>query len=361
MVPRSARSSSQPLRRSQRTKRAAGASRADLLTYDEEKIIAGEIQAFRSVTKAREDLSDRMSREAKGTGAKRQGGPSEDQWAAACSLSVEHLRDVLARGQDARTRLITGNVGLVTVIAQRYHHMVQGGVATTAGGAGATAKLDDLVQEGYLGIMEAAERFDPARGCRFSTYATHWIRQRIGRAVAESSRMIRLPAHVQTAVRHMHRKDAELAARTGRRPSLPELAREVGVPLDTARRYRHATRHVLSLELPVDGRAAAADGRTLGERVARTVTTAPEDAAADALRGQVRALLGALGPAERRVLTRRYGLADGRPQTLRETAAGLGVSVDRVRTAEARAMNRLRHPRLREYAGGPGEACGEYA
>ena len=128
-----------------------------------------------------------------------------------------------------------------------------------------------------MGIMEAAERYDPTRGFRFSTYAAHWIRQRIVRSIAESSRMIRLPAHVQTIVRNMHRKAREMEAATGRRPSTPELAHEMGVPLDKMHLYQHLSRSVLSLELPVDGRSNAEDKRTLGDRVACTQVAAPDE------------------------------------------------------------------------------------
>lgn len=334
----------------------------ELLTAAEEKAIAMDIRRLRSVTEARERLREWMTREV----ASHHGEVSERQWAAACSLSVSELQEVLARGQEARTRLITGNVGLVTMTAKRYHQMVRLGGRGAHHGDGGSLKLDDLIQEGNLGIMEAAERFDPERGFRFSTYATHWIRQRIVRAIAESSRTIRLPQHVQTMLRHMQKKNKEMQAQIGRLPSLPELAHEMGVPLGKVQLYQHATRNVLSLELPLDrGRAAGADARarTLGDRVAcDEVATPEEDFLSASLRGEVRAMLDVLGHDERGVLAHRFGLeAVGAPKTLRETAAAMGVSVDKVRTTEARALNKLRRPqanyRLKDYVGmGPAEA-----
>eukprot|EP00580_Thalassiosira_gravida_P014880 CAMPEP_0201684624 /NCGR_PEP_ID=MMETSP0494-20130426/52739_1 /ASSEMBLY_ACC=CAM_ASM_000839 /TAXON_ID=420259 /ORGANISM="Thalassiosira gravida, Strain GMp14c1" /LENGTH=603 /DNA_ID=CAMNT_0048168439 /DNA_START=448 /DNA_END=2260 /DNA_ORIENTATION=- len=360
LAPRLLSASILPTRRKKRTTQAVKSS--DLLTFDEEKDIAEDIRRFRSVTRARDNLSEWMSREInRVAGGNQHGEPSEYQLASSCSLSVDQLHEVMARGQEARTRLIKGNVGLVTMIAKRYHSMLNGGIGPSsgggAGGTDATLKLDDLIQEGYMGIMEAAERFDPTKGFRFSTYATHWIRQRILRAIAESSRMIRLPVYVQTMIRNMHKKNKELELEIGRRPSMPELAHEMGVPLDKIHLYQHLTKNVLSLELPVDRHSNTEDKRTLGDRVACTEMATPdEDFMSQALRGEVHNMLDALGHNERLVLTHRFGLDDGRPKSLRETAEGMGVSRDVVRTVEAKALNQLRQPRmnyrLKDYVGG---------
>lgn len=340
---------------------------ASLLTFEEEREISAEIQRFKSVTQARDNLLEWMSRENNNM------EPSYYQWASACSLSVDQLHDIMTRGQEARTKLIRGNVGLVTMVAKRYYSMLNSGGmgGSSGGGAGgtdATLKLEDLIQEGYMGIMEAAERFDPTRGFRFSTYATHWIRQRIVRSIGESSRIIRLPEHVQTTIRNMHKTNKDLEAQIGRRPSMPELAHEMGVPLDKISLYQHLSKNVLSLELPVDRHSNTEDKRTLGDRVACTEMATPdEDFMSESLRGEVHAMLDALGQVERLVLTHRFGLYDGRPKSIRETAEGMGVSSDVVRNMEAKALNRLRQPRmnyrLKDYVGGQ-EAYGsetEYA
>ncbi|KAL7542093.1 hypothetical protein ACHAXR_013213 [Thalassiosira sp. AJA248-18] len=329
---------------------------SDLLTFDEEKEIAEDIQSFRSVTRARDNLLEWMSREFNGN---QHSGPSEYQWASACSLSVDQLHEIMAKGQAARTRLIKGNVGLVTMIAKNYYNMLSGWGPSGggAGGTDATLKLEDLIQEGYMGIMEAAERYDPTKGFRFSTYATHWIRQRILRSIAESSRMIRLPVHVQTVIRNMHKTRKNLEAQIGRPPSLPELAYEMGMPLDKINLYQHLTKNVLSLELPVDRHSNTEDKRTLGDRVACTEMATPdEDLMSESLRGEVHAMLDALGHDERLVLTHRFGLEDGRPKSVRETALDLNVSGDIVRSVEAKALTKLRNPqmnyRLKDYVGG---------
>ena len=358
LAPHSLSSSILPTMRNSRKSEVYSLS-SDLLTFDEEREIAGDIRNFRIVTRARDNLAEWMSRE---VGWHQNSEPSEFQLASACSLTVDRLRDVITRGQEARTKLIRGNVGLVTMIAKRYHNMLKnGGMGRSTGGGAAgtdaTLKLEDLIQEGYMGIMEAAERFDPTKGFRFSTYATHWIRQRIVRSIAESSRMIRLPVHVQTMIRNMHKKNKEMEATTGRRPSMPELAHEMGVPLDKIHLYQHLSKNVLSLELPVDAHSHTEDKRTLGDRVACTEMATPdEELMSESLIDEIHAMLDGLGPEERLVLTHRFGLDDGRPKSLRETAEGMGVSSDIVRTVEAKALNKLRQPRmnyrLKDYVGG---------
>lgn len=329
---------------------------SDLLTFDEEREIAKDIQQFRCVTRARDNLLEWISREVGWDLSSEIIEPSENQLASACSLTIDRLRDVMTRGQDARARLIRGNVGLVTMTAKRYYNMLKNGTTGGGGAAGtdATLKLDDLVQEGYMGIMEAAERFDSTKGFRFSTYATHWIRQRIVRSIAESARIIRLPVHVQTMIRNMNKTTKEMEAITGRRPSMPELAHEMGIPLDKLHLCQHLSKNVLSLEQPVD---VDDNKHTLGDSVACTeIATPDEDLMSESLRGEVHAMLDGLGHDERKVLTHRFGLDDGWPKSLRETAEGMGVSIDVVRRVEAKALNRLRQPRmnyrLRGFVGG---------
>mmetsp|Transcript_20241 Transcript_20241/g.43657 ORF Transcript_20241/g.43657 Transcript_20241/m.43657 type:complete len:545 (-) Transcript_20241:4001-5635(-) len=339
-------------------------SSQNLLTFEDEKEIAYNIKSFRSVLRVRDQLVDWMSKEVQKVGIRQLSEPSEAQWASACSLTVEQLNDIMNKGQESRTKLITGNVGLVTLIAKRYYNMLRSGGAGQPNGAGvsgtdATLKLEDLIQEGYMGIMEAAERYDPSKGFRFSTYGTHWIRQRIVRAIAESSRMIRLPVHVQATIRNINKKHEEFEATIGRSPSLPELAHEMGVSLDKLHLYQHLSRNVISLERAVDQHSPE-DNRTLGDRIACTELPTPdEDAMSEALRGEVHSMLDALRDNERIVLTHRFGLDDGRPKTLKETAYGMGISIDSVRAVEAKALNRLRQPqlnyRVKDYVKGVGE------
>lgn len=346
-------------RSSSKTATANAFPPSELLTFEEETDISTDIQTFRAVMRVRDNLIEWMTKEAVHTNQlidqQNHFEPPTDQWAVACSLTMLELSDVVTRGQEARTKLIRGNVGLVTMIAKRYYKGI--------GGPDAMLKLDDLIQEGHMGIMEAAERFDPTKGFRFSTYATHWIRQRMLRSIAETSRTIRLPVHVQTMIRNMNKKQKEMSHEIGRQPSLPELAHELGMSLDKVQLYQHISRNVLSLELPVDKNSNTEDKRTLGDRIACTTELTPdEDVMSEDLRGEVHAMLDALGHDERLVLTHRFGLGDGWPQTRRETAESMGISIDIVRGVEAKALNKLRQPRmnyrLKDYVNGMEKAVG---
>jgi RNA polymerase sigma factor (sigma-70 family) len=189
-------------------RRTKQCTESNLLTFEEETEIAYAIQAYATAMRIKDDLCTWMSKERNSRISGLNKVPSEEHWASACSLTVAELHDVIQRGQEARAKLVAGNVGLVTVIAKKYYHLIKGGAVNgynpnnTGGtyGVGGTLKLDDLIQEGYIGIMDAAERFDPERGFRFSTYGSYWVRQRILRSISESSRIIRLPEHVQTMV-----------------------------------------------------------------------------------------------------------------------------------------------------------------
>lgn len=158
------------------------------LSKEEEGDISDSIQDLRKVLRIRTELAHVNAED------NMEIMPSEQEWADACDLSMAELRRIIMDGTEGRTRLVAANAGLVTSIAKRHYNILrrntQGG-----GGIGTILTLHDLVQEGNLGLMEAAERFDPSKGFRFSTYASYWIRQRISRSIEDSSRVIRLPAH----------------------------------------------------------------------------------------------------------------------------------------------------------------------
>lgn len=163
----------------------------DLLTREEEVILTNNLRTLRTVVRIRDELAADMT---KNSGDDLHLNPSEAQWATACGLSVMQLRRIMFDGQEARSKLVAANGGLVTSIAKKHYFSLKR--ATEAGGGvGTILTLQDMIQEGNLGIMEAAERFEPERGFRFSTYATWWVRQRILRSISDSSRVIRLPAH----------------------------------------------------------------------------------------------------------------------------------------------------------------------
>ena len=282
--------------------------------------------------------------------------PTESEWAAACGTSVMELRRVLAEGQEAREALVSANVGLVMSIAKRHYHALKH--ATEAGGGvGTILTLQDMVQEGNLGLMEAAERFEPEKGFRFSTYATWWVRQRILRSISDSSRIIRLPAHVHSTLQKIHKGRAEMKSRLGRDPIDEELAEHLDMSVDKLRKYTHSSRNVVSLELPLRTASFKEDRRTLGDTLASDAPTPEEDAEVNYLRRDIRHVMDSeLAARERDVIVHRFGLEGGEPRTVDETAQLLGISRDRVRLVEARALNKLRHPqrnyRLKEYVHG---------
>jgi RNA polymerase sigma factor (sigma-70 family) len=159
-----------------------------LLTREDEKELTNSLRKLRAAVRIRDELV--LSMASSGQGRR----PTEQEWAEACKLSVMELRRVMHEGREARSKLVSANTGLVTSIAKRHYYSLK--QATEAGGGvGTILTLQDMVQEGNLGLMEAAERFEPERGFKFSTYATFWIRQRVMRAISECSRTIRLPAH----------------------------------------------------------------------------------------------------------------------------------------------------------------------
>jgi RNA polymerase primary sigma factor len=293
------------------------------------------VREFRRVTKVREGLAARADF-----------APISDaDWASALDSSVPivELRDIIQAGREARETLIAQNEGLVMQIAKRYESKNVLGSALT---------LQDMIQEGKMGVLEAAERFDVSKGYQFSTYATYWIRQRILRCLTDHSRTIRLPAHVHSIVSQMHRQRESMTHEIGRPPSLPELAHRMNISVEKLKMYSERSRNVISLENPLNmnggsyrGSVAVDDNRKVGDYVVSD-SPGPQDCAEqDALRSALQGVMeNGLSPRERHVLTLRYGLADGSPRTLEETARELQVSKDRIRSIESKALNKLRCP-----------------
>jgi RNA polymerase primary sigma factor len=236
------------------------------------------------------------------------------------------LDQLVRDATDARRRFIQSNLRLVVSIAKRYQ------------GTGMT--LLDLIQEGNLGLMRAVEKFDHRKGFKFSTYATWWIRQAIGRGIADKGRTIRLPSHLVDTMAVLAKTSSHLLKTLGREPTAAELADETGLPVERVQMALRAAPDLVSLSAQI-----GEDDGELGDLLADDRAEAPFDVAALALaKDDLVDLLGFLNPREREVLTLRFGLGLDRPLTLDEVGKRYNVTRERIRQIEAKALTKLRHP-----------------
>jgi RNA polymerase primary sigma factor len=250
-------------------------------------------------------------------------------------LRRRYMRQAELGGQ-AWQHLIKANTRLVVSIAKRY--------------MGKGVPFLDLIQEGNLGLMKAVEKFDYRRGCKFSTYATWWIRQSITRALSHQGRVIRLPQHMTDRIRKMYRTAQEIEQRSGKRPTAKQIGERMGISPDRVRWLMTKSRRPLSLQKPV----GEENDSELGQFIEDEESPAPAEAATQTLLAEkLQHLLTTLTPREERILRLRYGLDDGRSWTLKEVGAKYGLTRERIRQIERKALRRLRHPsrsrQLRSY------------
>jgi RNA polymerase primary sigma factor len=237
------------------------------------------------------------------------------------------LRLIVGDGGRARNHLLEANLRLVVSLAKRY--------------TGRGMSFLDLVQEGNLGLIRAVEKFDYAQGYKFSTYATWWIRQALGRALADQSRTIRIPVHVGELITRLARTRRILLQELGREASLAELAAAMDVTPERVVELRRYGREPVSLDEPV-----GEEGDTrLGDLVEDTLAAGAFEALNGAfLQAELRNVLATLSEREAGVIRLRFGLVDGRPHTLEEVGRRYGVTRERIRQIEAKTMTKLRHP-----------------
>jgi RNA polymerase primary sigma factor len=277
-------------------------SRTPLLTPEEERTLAAQVERGR-------EASERLGKaHERGRGAT--------------------LLDEIKAGEQARQQIIEANYRLVVSIAKHY--------------TGRGVSFLDLIQEGNIGLIRAVEKFDYHRGYKFSTYATWWIRQAITRAVADQGRTIRVPVHMYERINKLARATRQLAQELGREPTAEELAVEMEVPPAYVERIMRVAQRPLSLEMPIGDE----DDGHLGDFIEDNGSLPPLDTATrQLLREEVSSILTSLSPREGRVIQLRFGLKDGRAHTLDEVGRKFGVTRERIRQIEAKALRKLRHPR----------------
>jgi RNA polymerase primary sigma factor len=298
--------------------------RIRLLRAEEEIELARKIADLLELERIREDIMESLQRE-----------PSDLEWAEAVDMPLLAFQKRLHIGRRAKDKMVQSNLRLVVSIAKKY--MNRG------------LSFQDLIQEGSLGLIRAAEKFDHEKGYKFSTYATWWIRQAITRAIADQSRTIRLPVHLYETISRIKKTTKLLSQELGRKPTEEEIATRMEMTIEKLRFIAKSAQLPISLETPI---GKEEDSR-LGDFIESDGETPEDEVSKSLLREDLEGVLGTLSPRERDVLRLRYGLDDGRMKTLEEIGQTFNVTRERIRQIEAKALRKLRHPNrnsvLKEY------------
>jgi RNA polymerase primary sigma factor len=301
--------------------------RIRLLRADEEIELARKIADLLELEIKREELANEIDCDPEEI--------RESEWANKMSMPLGDFRKRLHSGRRAKDKMVQSNLRLVVSIAKKY--MNRG------------LSFQDLIQEGSLGLIRAAEKFDHEKGYKFSTYATWWIRQAITRAIADQSRTIRLPVHLYETISRIKKTTKLLSQEMGRKPTEEEIATRMEMTIEKLRFIAKSAQLPISLETPI---GKEEDSR-LGDFIESEGETPDDQVAKSLLREDLESVLGTLSPRERDVLRLRYGLDDGRMKTLEEIGQIFNVTRERIRQIEAKALRKLRHPNrnsvLKEY------------
>ncbi|MBI4035719.1 RNA polymerase sigma factor RpoD [Candidatus Daviesbacteria bacterium] len=248
---------------------------------------------------------------------------------------IELAKKAEKNDQPSRDKLISANLRLVVSIAKKY--------------VGRGMSLLDLIEEGNIGLMRAVDKYDWRRGYKFSTYATWWIRQAITRAIADQARTIRIPVHMVETINRFNRTQRRLMQELGREPAPEEVAKALGIDESKAREIIKVSQEPTSLETPVGDE----EDSHLGDFIADQGLQPDEQATRELLKIHLDEVLDSLSPREKRVLQLRFGLEDGKQRTLEEVGKEFGVTRERIRQIEAKAIRKLKHPtrakKLRDY------------
>ena len=251
--------------------------------------------------------------------------------------NLNDLKSISADGNTAKKELSEANLRLVVSIAKKY--------------VGHGMSFLDLIQEGNMGLLKAVDKFAYRKGFKFSTYATWWIRQSITRAISDQARTIRIPVHMVETMNKYTRTKRQLTTELGREPQPAEIAKAMDIPVEKVNEIVKISQEPVSLETPV----GEEDDSSIGDFVPDDKQEAPEQAVTSMhLKEQLNEVLGTLTDREQKVLRLRYGLDDGKPRTLEEVGREFGVTRERIRQIEAKAMRKLSHSaskskKLRDY------------
>ncbi|OIP71075.1 MAG: RNA polymerase subunit sigma [Oscillatoriales cyanobacterium CG2_30_40_61] len=296
--------------------------RVPLLTREQEITYGKQVQTMMQQLEVKNTLAEQLGRE-----------PSQQEWSEAVEISPEELQTILKQGRRAKEKMIEANLRLVVSIAKKYQKR--------------NMEFLDLIQEGTLGLERGVEKFDPMRGYKFSTYAYWWIRQAITRAIAQTSRTIRLPIHITEKLNKIKKVQRELVQKLGRNATPGEIAQALELDPAQIRDYLLASRHPVSLDLRVGDN----QDTELQDLLEDHNTSADAFVTQELLRQDLKNLLADLTAQQREVITLRYGLEDGKEMSLSKVGVQMSISRERVRQLESQALNHLRRRKaqVREY------------